>query len=696
MKKLIAKFVTLILSVTIILSMFTACEWVTTVLDRDMGQVIATVNISTNTKDEGLKNKLNDDKIYKRDLVAGYMSYGYQYVTSNGYTQSQAYQVVLDNVISNKVVTQLARYELSKTLEGINLKFDENQANTGLEDDYVKHLKSFLTDYAYQNALYQVRLSINSMVDSFEEVEDDEEEVEDESFTPRAVPEKDVDDDTDEEALKNRKATSYEIKVVEALLGYDEMETVPEAFTTLVSGEPTAYDLNMYLFANYQIDFNSTRERRQGASKLFDYLEDNGLNTEGDRWSANESERKSDKDKYYDYTNPELSLNCTYFESLLVSRLESAVITRYEQSLIDGIEEAELSNEGLWQQYQVEYQTQEALYRNDITSYETALTNASDTSFVLYTPYENAYGYVSNLLIGFTDEQTALLNAYKSKEGVTEADIEAYRANLLKDLMASDQRTTWVQSNYGTYSENADKVGTFTFGEDYLISSLETVKNFIGTVTAKDAEGTKVEDENGVKHGAWKYSQVTADKIAFDTFYTQYVQGVLGAPYFFEDDAYGTVTFTDELYDQFNDLLFAFSTDPGCLNTEYGYLYSAFTSSTKYVEEFADAAKLVVSKGVGAYTIVATEYGYHIILCTRVVETPYTLDDAGKTAFIADLEVKDTLAYNYKEVKSNAVVNTEISKFVDKQVRPYIDEENKDGQYAVVLFKKTYDDLITE
>lgn len=706
MKKLIAKILTLVLSVTAVLSVFTACNLVTTVQDRDMSQVVATVNISSTTSDEDLKGKLNDDKIYKRDLIAGYMSYGYQYVTSSSYnyTTSQAYQVVLDNLVSNKVVTQLARYELAKDDDSITLKYTDD-GGTGLENSYAKHLESYLTEYEIKNAIYLVRSSVNSMVTTFEDDDDETEDTEDETYTARTTPTVDEDDDDEtEEELKERKATEYEIQVVEATLGYDEDDaTIPEAFTTLKSteGGPSVYDLNMYLYENYVIDFNSTKTRKQAASELFDYLETNGLNTEGDKWSANEDLRKSDKDKYFDVSDPDKSLNCTYFESLLVSRLESAVIAKYEDSLITGIEESSLSDDGLWQQYLVEYETQKALYRDDVTSYESALEDASDTSFVLYNPYDG-YGYVSNLLIGFSDELSALLSDYSAKAGVTDRDIIEYRANLLNYLEASDQRKTWVQSNYGTYSEDGDGVGTFTFGDDYRTSTLDTVANFIGTVKAVDKDGTVTEDDNGVKTTAWKYSEVTATKLSFTDFYTTYVQPLLGDAVYFDYNAatkegtgFGTVTYSDELYEQFEDLLFAFSTDTGCLNTDYGYLYSPYTSADTYVEEFAAAAKLVVSQGEGAYTIVATQYGYHIIICTKVVETSYTPDDAGKALFISELETEGTLAYNYREVKKNAVVNDEISKFVNTKVKPYIDED--DDQYAITLYPDTYNsDLITE
>lgn len=689
MKKLIAKLVILILSATFVLSTFVACDWVTTIVDKDMSQVVATVNIDD--------SKLNDDKIYKRDLIAGYMSYGYQYVSYYSYTSSQAYKLVLDNVLNNKVITQLARIALAND-SGVALKYTAN-GGRGSDNAYVQHLIELLggkDSYEVQNAYYLVRTSVNSMVDSFVDDDDEaEDEKEDETVTARTVPEESEEDLTEEEELA-KDATEYEIKVVEATLGYDEDgANVPDEFNKWLDGsisDKSVKALNVYLYKHYEIDFSSTRARKQASSKLFDYLAESGLNRQGNKWALLEVDKKSDKEQYFDVSNPDNCFNCSYVESLLISRLENAVISKYEDNLTGSIEEEKLNDEKLWEQYKVEYYAQEALYRSDIASYETALSNASDTSFVLYAPFDGCYGYVTNLLIGFSDEQSALLSSYSSKAGITESDIVEYRNGLLNSLQAYDQRTTWVQSNYGTYSE-----GKFTFGDDYRVSDLSSVSEFIGTVTVKDAEGSIEEDTSGVKKTAWSYTEVTPTKIGFNSFYDTYVKDLLGDAKYFEAsneaDRFGTVTYTDELYEKFNDLLFAFSTDTGCLNKEYGYLYSSFTSTSTYVEEFANAAELVVSKGVGAYTIVATDYGYHIIMCTKLVSAPYDVE-TDKDAFLADLSQKGTLAYNYREVKKDSIISSEINKYVERIINPYLDED--DDAYAISLIKKAYSDLITD
>lgn len=668
MKKLIAKLLTLVLSTVVILNVFVACDWITTNTDRDMNQVVATVNIDS--------EKFNDEEIYKREIISGYLSYGYQYVQQGYYTLSQAYEMVLENLVSNKVIVQYARQELAASVNMTDgLKYTVNAANKGLENDYVVSLKNLLkavsgSDYSYNAAVYYVRATMNDMIDSFVEEDGEADAEEDETYTVRTTPTVEEDEDMDEEELKTHAPDQDELDVAKALLNNEK-----DAEIDLITN---VYDLNEFVYANFKADASSDKARLKAANEMLDFLEENGLN------NAN------DKANYFTAQDPDKLFNTVYFESLLISRLESAIISEYEDSLVADIEAAELNNEALWEQYLVEYKNQEALYRDDNAAYEKALEGASDTSFVLYSPF-GGYGYVSNLLIGFNEAESALLSDYSAKKGVTDADVKAYRANLLKSLKASDQRMTWVQSNYGTYEG-----GNYTFASKYRTSSYVALDNFIGTVTAK-GDSYEKEDDNGVTKTYWNFETVQADEIPFTSFYNTYVKGVLGDLAIYEENNAATVksvaNYSDDTYQMFRDLLFAFSTDPGCLTTEYGYLYSPYTSATTYVEEFAAASKEVVAKGVGAYTVVATDFGYHIILCTKVVEEPYDIVN-GKTNFLNDLEVKDTLAYNYKNVKKNAIVSTKITKLVETKITPFVDEESE--TYAVSYNKKAYKDLITE
>ena len=74
--------------------------------DRNMKQNVATDCIN--------KDEVAPENIKKSEMIAAYMSYGYQYVSSYNYTVSKAYSTILDNLITNRVIVQQARIELGK------------------------------------------------------------------------------------------------------------------------------------------------------------------------------------------------------------------------------------------------------------------------------------------------------------------------------------------------------------------------------------------------------------------------------------------------------------------------------------------------------------------------------------------------------------------------------------------------------
>ena len=187
--------------------------------------------------------------------------------------------------------------------------------------------------------------------------------------------------------------------------------------------------------------------------------------------------------------------------------------------------------------------------------------------------------------------------------------------------------------------------------------------------------------------------------MGFDSFVSEYVTTLTGIENkkFVKGDAstIGKIAdYNDTVRNAFDDLLYAFSTDPGCLGQYYGYLYSPITSHSTYVKEFADASAAVVAQGVGAYTIVATEFGYHIILCTAVVDgDPYGVD--AKDQFIADLSDEDSIACKYKEIKYNSLSSDWISKLANNFINGYFGESGKDND-CVKYNAKSYSDLITD
>lgn len=75
---------------------------------------------------------------------------------------------------------------------------------------------------------------------------------------------------------------------------------------------------------------------------------------------------------------------------------------------------------------------QRSLYQTNVSAFNTAMSN--DTT-VLYYPNDN-YFYVKHILLPFSDEQTAQLNAYKARIDVSKDEIEAYRNQLVNSIVA--------------------------------------------------------------------------------------------------------------------------------------------------------------------------------------------------------------------------------------------------------------------
>ena len=96
----------------------TGCDFIRTDSMKDLNQSVATVNIASllTGKDADYADDLNSvidlggvgTNIPKRDLVSYFMNYGYTYVQSYGYTYEDTFNMLLDMLVSRKIVTQYA------------------------------------------------------------------------------------------------------------------------------------------------------------------------------------------------------------------------------------------------------------------------------------------------------------------------------------------------------------------------------------------------------------------------------------------------------------------------------------------------------------------------------------------------------------------------------------------------------------
>ena len=714
MKKILTRMLTLFVAIVLGLGAFSGCGLVTTNTDRDMGQAVASIGIG-NGKEGDTRADIHTDYVLKKELVSGFLSYGYRYVTSQSYTVSKAYATVFNNLIQSNVVIQQAKIGLAdfyiankdKTYDenasdddkfagyfadtvkanlakkGLTVNAAEDLYNAGVsEAEYKKaseagdyatlasYMEIYLSEYEIAQAHYNVLKNITSLMESYKDSTDDTAEKENETFSARTAPT--VDDDTptlEYELKKDTDLTDYDYKVAAAALG-DESK-----WESLKGEWSDRMSLNGYVYKNFDLDLTGT-DNKSALNKAIKQLKKNGL-------IANSES--------YNHAKTEEITKYSYFNYMLKSQYESLLVSKYEESL-----KADAKNnitlDALKEQFKAEYRAQYANYSSNYGAYETALDAATEEKGVYCNPY-GGYGYVLNLLIGFSDEQKNALKDMNGKAGLTVEKQNENLAKMLEQLYAKDQRTTWVQSSYGTLDG-----AKFTFEDKYLVSEKDSaaytkLSSYLGeAILSRKFDDAK--DSSGVTTTSYSFKNVFADTITYGTFENEYLK-LAGITDLTKFTSGSEVTahienFTNDSAERkaFDDLIYAFSTDPGCLGKDFGYLYSPYTSSGKYVKEFAEAAAAVVSKGVGYYTIVATEFGYHVILCTKVIEADDVfdangkLDDAKLNAIFDAINSED----GYKDIKIDAILSDYITKISNRMVNEYI----KKAQY----FGKAYSDLI--
>ncbi len=682
MKKIITKILSLVLTVVLSLGFLGGCDLITTNVEADMAQIVASVQL------EGM----NKEDVKKSQLVSAFNTSGYIYVYYYGYTTEQVYEQLLDELVNNRIVVQQSKLAFTgattalRNEKGYFLAAKEETNKTSVDNalsltnykgedftsvDKNASVENFLAEYEYYLARYNALKSIDSLLESYKDVEEEEHDHAHETISAS------VRTTLTQETEKTPNV--WEIKNDPEFNAIDEdyIKSFKKDLTLLnlnASDYATKYDLSIAVYKKYVEEYDLTeKSTKKALNELLKDLKKSGL------ISSKEASKDTPKtiEEVFNLSYFANSLNSEY-ESILVSKLEMA-LQNQEEKKVDSVDK-------LYQEYVSLYNTQKASYDKDYTAYETALENASGTSFVVYNPTLNgSYGYISNLLIGFNSEQTTALNNFS--ESVIGEKVE-YRNTLLKDLTAKDQRETWALANYGTYDEETK---TFTFGDDYV--KTPELKNYVGKLSG--ASSYIEHDSYDEEITKYNFKAVEGTEVKFTEFYNDTVSAIMGFTGLsgkltgVEEETIVSKTINDETMAKFRDLIYAYSTDSGSLAENYGYVYSPVTSKTTYVKEFADAAERLVNSGVGSYEVVATDYGYHIMLCTSVITSGNGL--ASKETFLSDVSKEGTLAYNFKEYKYDLIASNTISAITNTIVNTFKNDESK-----VTYFKKTYEDLIPE
>lgn len=677
MKKKLITIISTFLAVVFGVSMFSGCDLLETDNKKDMEQVVAEVNIGKDADslnsmfktifgadyalDEGVAGKLGDivttDNVYKRDLVAYFVNYGYNYVNSYGYSYTETFELLMESLVSRKIMVQYAAlyylsegqvvvdrdslspdvlkavdaapdgsneygYKVVTGTDGIIVKdgltvdgYLAVKDQDGLSGDaqVIASLGYFLTEDEKNYAEYQLRLSINSAIDSYEkEIVTAEEEETSSSDSDRTTP-----------TGSNTLDENYYPKKDDGSLDYQ-----------IYTGSNYTEDLGEY----EKVDGSTPISRKKAYNKFIESLSRNYL--------KDDSESPSDITKL------------SYYSIELKTQYEQILINKFSDTLALNMS-AQRENEDLQRRYNLMYDSQKATADAGTSSdFTTTMDSMSDSSFVLYSP-SAGYGFVYNILLPFNSSESAYLTAFKNSN--TTAAYYAERNKMLEKITATDQRSSWF-NGAEDYSFDADEAGVDYFGKtdssapsSYLFFEDSFTKGdgidryagkfpYQGSVTKED-DGTytlvpeKITVE-GFLDTMEAYMQYLDSKQTLTGSYTSGFFGKDESDFIATSDDFeydysqmiyykgqlGKVSGNDSLLDKngssyksisaFNELMFAYSTDTGCLNTYLGYSIAAEGFSTSYVPEFEYAVQEAVKKGAGSIYVVGTDYGWHIIYVT--------------------------------------------------------------------------------
>ncbi len=412
-----------------------------------------------------------------------------------------------------------------------------------------------------------------------------------------------TDDDLTEALYDARKSIN------DLLDGYDESkndDSKKDTLTETVRTVPTDaknYEKELTVAEKKEenakpFDVDSSKERRAAFIKVKNLLSNNGLL--GDD---------------YDGTIE----STAYYKSVLASQYESKIIEKYESTLKKSYREA-YSFDSLKKAYEKKLNEQKEWSNEEFVS---ALSSASKSSPVLYSGF-GTYGYVYNLLLGASDEIKDELNDVKTRKDdkteKSEEELWTEKKAILDKITVKDLRSTWILSGYDFDGEKF--TGDYTFAKD-AANSLP----FKGTV---DGYEKKDGDEG------YTVKSVAATEYNLTDFFKMMEEYLYGSEQAdAKDPADGKEIYkvvssnaTIAEYDaKINELLFAFSTDSGSLNTYKGYVIKpeVETGNEDYVETFGTAGRRLLGMGKSSYIAVASSFGYHVMFFSEVFTPDYTI-----------------------------------------------------------------------
>lgn len=627
MRKFLVKLASMVLVFAMCLTSLVGCGLVTTDVERDMNQVVATIQIDENAPKE---------VIYKKDMITSYLNYGYMYESYYGYTKEQTFTLIIESLVNNRIFVQKVILELQE---------EQNKTSWNVID--------YLDDESKLDAEYNSIKAVNDLIDSYK-TEQEELKADSSWVTDRVVP---------------TNATNKE------------------------------EDVDKQAYVNKGILTEDTNEYKKAYNTVIDLLRVNEL-LDGTVDGVNITYNGDIK-------------NTVYYAQMLKSYRETELVENYENRLKDEIRQ-EFTFDVLKEEYLSKRQAQQEMSNADFVSKLSSATNADP----ILVGSKGSYGYVYNLLLGadtvLTDE---IANIKVDNPNVTKDEYVTERNKILSAVTVTDQRSSWIASGYDFDFATKRFTGDYTFAKD-TANSLE----FKGAVSKY--EGLK--EDAKVKYrvdSLTEYNLIAGDDNNFIDMMEEYVYS--GATYNVTYDqtnthsnksVYRMVTCNQavsEYENKINELLFAFSTDPGSLNTYKGYVIKPVPEGAdkeEYVEEFADAARelIAMENNKFGYVMVATDYGYHVMFYSEILNANYNYPDL--VSYLNDLygvqEWQEKYAEmlndwdneqhadNYLYLLAESLSSTKVTNAITKYQRDTLNATRYSEDGGVTLYADRYADLL--
>ena len=667
-KNILKKAGALLLALTLTVGA-TGCDFLVTDSEADLKQTVAKVDITATLKNDKdlsssangvsalIKNGALSTSISKRELVIYFMSVGQQYVDNYQYTYADTINMLLDTLTQRKIMTQYAIAYYLKNGDGLSSNAcldyieDEIHSATGKEKTLLQNnkevltMKYFLTNGGktdedsmkdFLSAVYSLQKSLNDSLDTAETELISGSEEEHDHADARTLP----------NGIKTEKEDYVPLK--EGRLDYG-----------IYTGRQAASSCGDY----ERVEGSTATTRKNAYNTFLSNLQGYGLIGE-----------KEDASVFTE-------LNYYYTE--LSASLSQALVTKLydtlKQSAVDNIKANNYK-----------YVTDEyaKLVAKDKTDYKeannfnTAINDWEDGTFITY-GHEN-FGFVYNILLPFSTVQSNQYEGYKNKGG-TKDDIFNQRKALLNEITGKDLRDSWFsEHDHANYATKNETDGKYYFFKETLenTNKYEPLTHYLGNYPFNGSVTNDVVKANPVNIDSlitimesYINDQVGSDVASgsiqpvyevsnLQTVYTE--NGVTDYSKFIYYK--GKVELADTSPAQYfnpnsnaykalaavNELMFAYSTDTGCLNTYMGYAVSPY--ETTFVDEFAYAARMVVREGVGNYCVAPSDYGWHIIYCSYAFEGGEVYGALNLTDIQNEVEGSFSYMY-YQSIEASVIEN---------------------------------------